>query len=1232
MEILEYIQSLPISNHGKGKQFEQAIKWWFNSDSEWSATAKNVWLWDEWPERWGIDRGIDLVFENQKGELFAVQVKLRQLDSQLPKSEIDSFLSESSRSIFAGRILVTTTERFSEGARQAITAQEKPVIVIDYRRLSFSELDWKNADQRHAPIERTFRPLKPHQQKAIEEILPNLASTDRGQVVMACGSGKTMIALRLSEELSNSLTLVLIPSLNLLGQYIREWNRDRIKDFSWLSVCSDETVNADFEYQNSEATIFDTPVTTNPVDIRRFVSQSGRKVIFSTYASVEKVMQGSKDVEFDLLVADEAHRLAGVTKSESLGIFHNSEISIKKRLFFTATPRIVSKTNQSKASNMGYQVNSMDNELLFGKTLTLYSFKKAIEDSVLANYEVIVSFVTREDIKSLIHEDSYTKIEKDSQSIATLAAQAALLKAMSEFQMSSLITFHSRVERAKVFAQTLEKTRELLMSTQPIFKVCNATYVAGDMPTSTRYMRLQTLKGGTSDSPAVITNARCLCEGVDVPELHGVAFIDPKQSAVDIVQAIGRAIRKKKNEDQKGYIIIPAFIDDLKNPSQEVLKSKFRTIWKVINAIGSHDSELFDRLNIARVRIGKSEEKKLDISEIGNIRFIGHSKIPENFFESLGIELLRNTTDNWYENFGALQAYVEDFGNADIAQDYETNQGIKLGNWVGTQRTQYRRNELQKERIILLESLPGWVWNKFEIMRENARKELLAYVDEYGTSLVPQNFVSKSGYGLGSYVSELRQIRDELDADFKDELTALPGWTWNLNEDNWNEFIDELKIFNDNYGHCDVRDSYISPNGYQLKARMTSRRSNKNSMSEERQSQLEAFPGWGWTRYEARNRTGIELLSDFYAINSHVDFQPPYGEIKYFSLRDWVRLKRKEYREGTLPQELIDTLESFEGWSWNPSELIELGKRQKFEEGFSALTTYIKELGSPQVPRSYITQDGYALGKWVSSIRSYYSTGHFLTDEDVKKFEALPQWKWNLGRGGLGVQTSFDRWKVLYEDVRQYGLDNPQNPIPHPEYLNSDGLSLIAWLRKQKNKIKNNELSQEQLKLWNELPHAKWFLPDESRFAAAEDRKAWYDSLAEMQNISELYPELKLIPADLSFSRGVNVISWMSGYKLKYSRKKMDELSIYEIEQIPGWQWKKDDVFEEWYLILLAFVEENGHANVTQHYRTADGRKLGTWVSNQRVLFKNKKLSEEKVQRLEKLPEWKWVALIGRHR
>lgn len=1256
MELTEYIMALPLDNHGKGKQFEKAIKWWFQSDSEWSSIAKNVWLWDEWPERWGVDRGIDLVFENNKGELFAVQVKLRDLDAQLPKSEIDSFLSESSRSIFTGRILVTTTGKFSEGARQAITAQEKPVIVIDYRRLSFSELDWSGAGERKTPVERTFRPLRPHQEKAINDILPRLSNVDRGQVVMACGSGKTMIALRLSEQISESLTLVLIPSLNLLGQYIREWNRDRTKDFAWLSVCSDETVNADFEYQNSEATIFDTPVTTKPNDIRRFASQLGKKVIFSTYASLEKVIEGTKGIKFDLLIADEAHRLAGITKSGSLGIFHDEEIDIKKRLFFTATPRIVAKSSQSRASSLGYEVNSMDNESLFGKILTSYSFKRAIDDGVLANYEVVVSFVTREDIRRLIHDDGQIQIDKGNQSIATLASQAALLKAMREFKLGSLITFHSRVERAKQFAETLDTTRELMHSTQNIFNSCTANYVAGDMPTSLRYKRLETLKLGTSDSPTVITNARCLCEGVDVPELHGVAFIEPKQSQVDIVQAIGRAIRRKKDGEQKGYIIIPAFIDDVENSAKEILKTEFKTIWEVITAIGSHDSEFYDRLNIARAEIGKTGKKKLDISELGNIRLIGNSQLPDNFFESLGVELVRNTTDDWYEKFGLLQAFVDEFGNADVPQEYVTTDGVKLGSWIGTQRVLYSRKQLPTQRLNLLESQPGWIWNKLEMMRQNAKKELLAYVDEFGTTLVPQDFVSKTGYRLSFYVAQLRKSQDELDDDFKAELEALPDWSWNTNDDAWNEFISELKIFNDKYGHCDVRDSYQSPNDYPLKARVTARRSYKDKMPEERRAQLESFPGWGWTRYEARNRTGLELLSDFYAINSHVEFKPPYGELEYFNLTEWVRSKRVEYKEGEMPQELIEKLESFEGWSWNPSEIIELRKRQKFDEGFEALLLFMDQVGSPQVPRPFITQDGFPLGRWVALMRSHYSNGIFLTEDDIKRFESLPGWKWKPGqsdkvssvrikpllskkvalskeekerqREETRLRTNSDTWKALYEEVQLYALDNPSEPIPTPTYRNSEGRSLIAWLRMQKKRLENSEMDDEQLQLWNLLPHSKWFVAGENRFTAAEDRKAWYDSLDELRELESKYPQLKNIPNDLAFRRGVNVLTWMSGYRLKYSRKKMDKQSIHELEQIPGWWWQGVDSFEDWYPTLVEFVKENGHAKVPQHFTTSDGKRLGTWVSNQRVLFKQGQMPLERVRALEKLPGWTWVALV----
>jgi len=422
----DFYNSLDPDPLKRGKQFEHFVKWFLKADPEWATQVDQVWLWDEWPGRWGADCGIDLVILHKNGDNWAVQAKCYSPDYDITKHDVDKFLSESNRPSIQHRLLIATTDRIGGNAKQVCDAQEKPVVRFLLSDFDKSALDYPANFADLPQAKRKPRPEpKEHQLEAIEAVVEGLKTADRGQLIMACGTGKTYTTLWIKERLLNqqalnannplgsnpsqpplvrggadsalpltrgswrglgsngqsgtntgesigsTRTLVLLPSLGLLAQTLREWTFAAATPFEVLCVCSDQTVGAK-GHDEAIHSVADLafPVTSDADEVKRFLSGAGNRVVFSTYQSSLVVAAAQADASipaFDLAVADEAHRCAGKVGSDFTAILDNAQIRSVKRLFATATPRTYSSTVHKAAEDRGVEVVGMDNAALFGE-------------------------------------------------------------------------------------------------------------------------------------------------------------------------------------------------------------------------------------------------------------------------------------------------------------------------------------------------------------------------------------------------------------------------------------------------------------------------------------------------------------------------------------------------------------------------------------------------------------------------------------------------------------------------------------------------------------------------------------------------------------------------------------------------------------------------------------------------------------------------------------------------
>lgn len=1001
----------------RGKQFEHFVKWFLKADPEWSTQVDKVWLWEEWPQRWGADCGVDLVFQHRNGEHWAVQAKCYSPDYDITKHDVDKFLSESNRPLIQHRLLIATTDRIGNNARQVCDAQDKPVIRFLLSDFEKSALDYPANLGELPQAKRKARPApRDHQNEARAAVVQGLQSADRGQLIMACGTGKTYVTLWIKEALNAQRTLVLVPSLGLLSQLLREWTFAAEKPFEVLCVCSDQTVGSK---GNDEAihSVADLafPVTSNADEVKRFLSGAGNRVVFSTYQSSSVIAAAQADSAipaFDLAVADEAHRCTGKVSSEFTTILDNTQIRSSKRLFATATPRTYSSTVHKAAADRGVEVVGMDNATLFGEVLYALPFGKAIEDKLLTDYRVVIIGVDDPTIAQWIANRELVSLslprplgeawpvlslskegegafhnqkgqptptrETDSES---LAAQIGLLKAIKDYDLKRIISFHSRVNRAEAFTTDMQNTLRWIGDEHRPSGTLHTDFVSGNMSANKRKIKLDQLKKLGTDERGVLSNARCLSEGVDVPSLDGVAFIDPRSSQVDIIQAVGRAIRLSKDK-KLGTIVLPVFIAAGQNAEDKIAASHFKPIWDVLNALKAHDDVLADELDQFRIELGRKPGTGCGAGSLGKITISLPTTVDASFGSALRTYLVEQVTESWNFWFGLLVSFVEKEGHCRVPNNFESQDGYKLGRWVISQRSS-RRKLMQIGRKEMLESLPGWVWDARQANWDEGYAQLLRFVEREGHCRVLAKYVTADGYRLGQWLYGQKDDIDIMSHERKAKFEAMPGWAWNVIDQQWEVGFQQLKIFAEIEGHSSMPALYKTADGFRLGRWVSLQRTNKNILPLERREQIEALPGWKWDARTDKWEDGFNHLKEFADQEGHCKVSQGTISSDGYRIGQWVGVQRTT--KVSMTNERKWRLEALLGWSWEVRD-------ERWEEWFSRLNRHISNGGSFLVARGYKTEEGYNLGGWIHKQRSLRDS---MSPERKAKLEALPGWIWH---------------------------------------------------------------------------------------------------------------------------------------------------------------------------------------------------------------------------------------------
>ncbi len=805
--VLDHLSSL--SPKKRGQAFELYCKWFLENDPSYAMQIKKVWLWNDWPGCWGRDKGIDLIAETHNGEHWAIQAKAYDEGYYITKNDVDTFLSESSRKTISFRLLIATTNNLGPNPQEVISGQEKPVGLCLLDHLEESAVDWSQAIHNPTtPATKEVRSPWPHQALVLKDIITGFEQSSYGQLYMACGTGKTLVGLWLAERLKSNTTLVLVPSISLVAQLYREWSSFNSEAFNFypIFVCSDTTVSKRGDDDSDSQTILHSaelgfPVTTSAYDIVKELSRTpGPKVIFSTYHSSPVIAKACKldpSLSFDLAIADEAHRCAGPASSDFATIVDKEAIRTKRKLFMTATHKIFTDRVKNTAKECDYEIVSMDDHDKFGPIFHQLLFSDAIKDGLLSDYQVIVSVIDNKTYQEYAERGRFVAFDDHETDARTLASQLMVAKAIKQYNLTKIISFHSRTKSARAFIDSLPKALSLLPENErPTINFSDTIF--SDIPQSDRSKILKRFKEPMPRGAAILANVRCLSEGVDVQELEGIAFIDPKGSEIDIVQAVGRVIRKPKNSAKKiGTILIPVFVDTITDEVLALEQSSFKTVWRVVKALRAHDDVLAEELDTIRLELGKRTYKSP--SRLSKIVIDLPVTIGVEFGDALRIkiidDIITNCSSSWMFQFNLLKEFQRSNPYEWPSLHTEFPEGNNLGHWCSTQRQDYRKGILIANRIELLNSI-GFPWQvqtskwdkQFNILKQFRQ----IYPDRWPEKR--EYFPANNKIGAWCIYQRQRLFSGKLKQEKINKLNSI-DFLWDPLKDDWDKQFTILKEF-----------------------------------------------------------------------------------------------------------------------------------------------------------------------------------------------------------------------------------------------------------------------------------------------------------------------------------------------------------------------------------------------------------------------------------------------------
>jgi superfamily II DNA or RNA helicase len=1137
------------------------------------------------------DYGIDGIFKTVLGQHNAYQVKFRGGRKPLTWRELSTFMALADSPHISSRILLTNCDELP-----AVTIGRQGFFCIrgaDLDRLEPDDLHAIDLWLAGSAVELPKKQPLEHQNEALAVLVPALRENARVSTIMACGTGKTLVALWAAEQLPASRILVLLPSLALLRQTLHEWLREtNLPAMAYLCVCSDPTVTEGADALVTTQSDLDFEVSTNANSVRQFLDApfAGTKVVFSTYQSASVVAAAMKPGEtFELGIFDEAHKTAG-REGRNFGLaLDDSRLSLQKRLFVTATPRHYNPHERDEEGE-AQVVFSMDNPEVYGRQVFRLAFGEAARRGIICNYKIIISVITSEMVTDELLSRGEVTVNGDAVRARQVANQIALRDVVEKYGVSKIFTFHKTVKSAQSFvADRAEGIGTHLAN-------FGSYHVNGGMPTAHRERVMREFRGAAR---AVMSNARCLTEGVDVPAVDMVAFMSPRRSRVDIVQATGRAMRRAPGKTI-GYILLPLYLELAAGESVEdaVRRTDFDEVWDVLQSLQEQDEVLAELIR----QVGEQKGRGRGFDDRGfadRIDFGGPRLSLENLRAAVTTRCLENLCSSWDTWLGKLSVFKDRFGHCNVETGWKEDP--PLASWVSAQRNRRKKGSLGDDQIARLDEI-GFVWDyQQEQTQETWRKwyrVLETYVREHGNSNVPR---THSNSKLASWVWIQRQRRngtlsarrghtaDQITVEQVRLLDNL-GFRWDARDDQWMENFEKLKAYKAKHGHCDVGIEEEGDDAVLLRWMKKQRQSQKTGeLTVERKALLDSI-GFSWSSEtnDRKWREMFQLLQQYHAEHGDADVS---GRSRVNQkLGYWVRRQRERRKENFLEDEQIKMLDEL-GFTWKSRDV------GTWEDRLAEVAAFKAQHGHCDIPLKY--PENPRLGRFVNNTRTQRNSGKLAADR-IAKLDALG-FVWSASRKPeVGEDGISEAWRARFEELRAYKASHGDCDVPARWPENPQ---LGAWASMQRELKKREALQPKRVELLEDLG-----------FAWRAIGEPWEVRYAELLKFKKKHGTCD-VPRENPENPPLGV--WVVNQRSKRKRGKLTP----ERERLlteANFSWETRSPPKAWdagYMQLLEFKAAYGHCDVPIRY--SENPYLGTWVSNQRRNRRQGKLTPQQERLLE---------------
>jgi len=1151
------------------------------------------------------DYGIDFIAITNADEIWCIQAKFRTSNTLIWK-ELSTFMASSEKANF--KLVIGNINQILHPHKRLDNFSS--VLRYDFNKLN--EEDFKRIRNYlgNKEIIKKFEPRQ-HQVETINKAVEHFKKNDKGLMIHACGTGKTLTSLWIKEKLKPKNTIVFVPSLSLLKQTLEEWFKHRTDKFNLKCVCSDPTVSKgknDLDEPIVDLTELGVPVTTNIKEVKDFLIKDEDKIIFSTYQSTPIILEALKllkDFSFDFGVFDEAHRTASrLNKLFSLCL----NVPIKKKLFMTATPKIYLPHLKKRAEEEDILLCSMDDENIYGKVFDEIKFGQAIKLGLLSDYKIKVILVNNKDIQELIDRRYWLEVLGKELTADDLAKIWALIQSMDT--VNHVISFHSRISKAKEFQENLTYTLELLKSKGKEYQDIKSFHISGNLPT---YERSNILSEFITQNKSLVTNARCLTEGVDVPAIDGIYFVEPKKNLIDIVQATGRAIRKKpKSSSQIGYIIIPIFINEEEDLDKIIDSSAFKQVWDVIEAMKDQDErlqhiitelkELEGKKKFGSLKSRENDEERELKKDLGDVLDLGDTILPINFnFDEFIDKVKTKTIDivgiSWDSYYGQLKKFYEDFNK----EPYEKSDDIeekKLARWVFQQRRNYRKGILQKypERIKKLEELKFRWEYAYNINWDKTFQELKEFYNK--NKRWPNSRLSNiEERNLGQWCSVQRMdYRNNILSNKRKEKLLSINFDFTPLENLWDETFKELKAFynkNNRWPSAKSKDEEERHLGEWCNSQKWRYRNKLFKMFPERIQKLNEI-GYPWNKFDFHFEDMLKSYIEFKTKHK----KEPSSESRNLEERHigmWCQSRRQSFNKGILGDDEIKKLKLV-NFPFNPFE-------ERFYNKCQEYLTFKNKYNREPTEYKNNSNEEKKLTEWALNQRYKYNKN---------KFSNYPEFLSKLKEINFAfiIKTDNELWNEKYQEFSNF-LKKKQR---HPKISSKDMYEkkLAIWETSQRNNYRITKF-KDTLERLNKLKEVGIIF---DKFNLKWEQQYEKYKLFIQKNKREPIQSIKEEKA---------IASWASIQRLLYKKTKFKDNpeklnKLNDIEFV--WNLKKSswDIHYEKY---MKFIELNKR-EPTQS-KNQEENSLGCWVLDQRKRYKKDKFKNNP-ERLKKLNElgFKW--------